>query len=222
MTTAKNELPCPPDTELERYGEFLLSGEITPESAVKLAQSILRFAYAHRELTDKPPLTLTLFSVGGNLDAGFHIAATLMRVREMGFEIYTRIQGGVYSTATIISQFATHRQMDSTAIAHIHTIQFTVERQAETIIFEDHADRVAKRKQIMADAFARRNTRGEPYNTPEFWIDRFLQGREHHLTAQQCLELGVVDEIVGDMELLLPEPVMVLAPLERVSEHSAA
>ena len=217
---SESRLPAP--TELEGHGEFLLSGEITPESAVKLSQALLRYAYATKDIAQKPPVVLTLFSVGGNLDAGFHIAATLMRLREMGFEVHTRVQGGVYSTAFILAQFGTHRQMDSTAIAHIHTIQFTVERQAETIIFEDHADRIAKRKQTMAETLALRNTGGEPYNRPEYWIEHFMQGREHHLTARQCLDMGLIDEIVGGLESLNPFPKRVVTPLERVNGHSAA
>src|ERR671932_754747 len=139
MNNTQHDVTLSAEVELERYGEFLLSGEITPESAVKLSQALLRYAHTHLDMVAKQPVVLTLFSVGGNLDAGFHIAATLVRLREMGFEVHTRIQGGVYSTAFIISQFGTHRQMDETAIAHIHTIQIAVERQAETIIFEDHA-----------------------------------------------------------------------------------
>lgn len=64
------------DIELERYGEFLLSGEITQESAVKLSQALLRFAHTQREEARKLPVVLTLFSVGGNLDAGFHLLFT--------------------------------------------------------------------------------------------------------------------------------------------------
>ena len=222
MNRIQHEALPPAEIELEQYGEFLLSGEITPESAVTLSQGLLRYAYAQREAVQRAPVVLTLFSVGGNLDAGFHIAGTLMRLRQMGFEVYTRIQGGVYSTAFIVAQFGTHRQMDSSAMAHIHTIQFTVERQAETIIFEDHADRIAKRKQIMAETLAGRNTRGEPYNRPGYWIEHFMQGREHHLTAQQCLDMGLVDEIVGELELLNPQPRVLIAPVELVSETSAA
>lgn len=210
------------ESELEQYGEFILWGEITPESAVKLSQSLLRFAYANREASHKPLVVLTLFSVGGNLDGGFHIAATIMRLREMGFEVHTRIQGAVYSTAFILAQFGAHRQMDKSAMAHIHTIQFAADRQAETIVFEDHADRIAKRKQIMAEALANRNTRGEPYNRPSYWIEHFMQGREHHLTSQQCLEMGLVDVIVGELGVMTPSLEMLMAPIELVSENSAA
>lgn len=222
MNAVQHGTWLPADAELEQYGEFLLSGDITPESAVKLSQSLLRFAYAQRGAVPRPPVVLTLFSVGGSLDGGFHIAATLMRLREMGFEIYTRIQGGVYSTAFLIAQFGTHRQMDSSAMAHIHTIQFTADKQAETLLFEDQADRVAKRKQIMAETLARRNTMGEPYNKPGYWIEHFMQGREHHFTAWQCLNMGLVDEVVGDIDLLNPSPVVNVTAIELVSEHSAA
>ncbi len=84
MNATQHETRPPTDVELEYYGEFILSGEITPESAVKLSQSMLRYAYTQRDIAQKPPVVLTLFSVGGNLDGGFHIAASLMRLREMG------------------------------------------------------------------------------------------------------------------------------------------
>lgn len=212
----------PADVELEQYGEFLLSGEITPESAVKLSQGLLRFGYTNRDNVPRPPVALTLFSVGGSLDAGFHIGATLMRLREMGFEVHTRIQGGAYSTAFLLAQFGTHRQIDSSAMAHIHTIQFTADKQAETLLFEDQADRVAKRKQIMAETLARRNTLGEPYNRSGYWIENFMQGREHHFTAWQCLNMGLVDEVVGDIDLLNPQPLVNVTSIELVGEHSAA
>src|SRR4051812_9020918 len=99
MSDNRQETSQQADIELERQGEFLVSGEITQESAVRLSQSLLRYAYTWKDITEKPPVVLTLFSVGGNLDAGFHVAATIMRLREMGFEVYTRVQGGAYSTA---------------------------------------------------------------------------------------------------------------------------
>jgi ATP-dependent protease ClpP protease subunit len=205
MNKTENEIKQPPDMELERQGEFLLSGEITSENAARLSQSLLRLGYAWKDLAERPPIVLTLFSVGGILDAGFHLGATLMRLREMGFEVHTRIQGGAYSTAFLLAQYGTRRQMDSAAIAHIHTIQYTGgSMRADTLVFEDEADRIAKRKQIMAEVFAYRNSAGAPYNEPEFWMQNFLQGREHHLTAQECLEFGLVDEITGDLRSLRP------------------
>lgn len=49
-----------------------------------------------------------------------------------------------------------------------------------------------------------------------------MQGREHHLTARQCLEMGLVDEIVGELDLLTPYPKNLLASIEGVGSHSAA
>ena len=223
MTNNEEEVYKAPDAELERYGEFLLSGEITTESATRLSQAVMRVAHGWKEMAQKPPVVLTIFSTGGSLDAGFHLAATLMRLREMGLEVHTRMQGGVYSTAFVLAQFGTHRLMDSAAIAHIHTIQYAAGgMRPDTVIFEDEADRVAKRKQIMAEVLAYRNTRSAPYNQPDFWIERFMQGREHHLTAQECLEMGLVDEVVGDLGLLNPFQGRLLAPVESQKDEPAA
>jgi ATP-dependent protease ClpP protease subunit len=187
--------------ELQTYNELYLLVKVTDESAARLGAALMKKALDNRLLAEKPYFILNLFCYGGSASAGFYLYGVLWRIRQMGFQIVTRIQGGAFSMAGILAQAGTTREMDAAAIFHIHTLQcIQWERKPDVIAYGDEAERVSKLKTTIARIFSTRNTAG--YTDDSYWIATFLQGREHYFTAEEALQAGLIDVIVGNTQLV--------------------
>jgi ATP-dependent protease ClpP protease subunit len=189
--------------EGEKYGEYTLSGEINQERCTALADTMIAQALDWKGEGKQGTFRLTIYTLGGSCDAGFHLGASLLRIRNMGFPVETCVSGGAYSMGFIVAQFGTHRFMEATAKAHIHTVQSSYVKQPEAYLEDDVAG-TQQTKNTVAQVFASRNTAG--YDSPQFWKDTYLNGRDYYFTAERALELGLIDEIIGGFDTLRPAP----------------
>jgi ATP-dependent protease ClpP protease subunit len=189
--------------EAEKYGEFILSGEVEQDGVVALGDAMLSLGHTWKAEGKQNPIRLTIYSHGGACDAGFHLGATLLRLRDMGFEVITHISGGAYSMGFTIAQFGTRRLIEATAKAHIHTIQASYGMAPEAF-HTDSTRKIEILKAQIAGVIAARNTAGK--NDAQFWADNYFNGRDFYLSPEECLELGLVDEIVGGFNTLRPQP----------------
>jgi ATP-dependent protease ClpP protease subunit len=186
---------------LEQACEFFLYTDVNRSSTEGLIASMLKMAHLNRRKGRKPTFVLNINSQGGEVPSGLALAGVIQQIRSQGFKVHTRIHGMAASMAFILAQFGDVRQIDALATAHIHDIQSfnggnTSEREDFGILL-----RVWRRR--MAEIYAARNTKG--YTDPEYWIDTFMNHKDHYLTPQQALELGMVDEVVGGLPYVAPE-----------------
>lgn len=219
LTEIQKEFLEKPRLELEGQAEFFLTGPFTRQSCTELGERMLRRAYSFLNAQTRPTFQLTIYSSGGDLWACMYLASIIMRIRGMGYEVYTYVAGNAYSAGFILAQFGTHRIIDETATAHIHTIQMAHGYQPDVVIYRDYADLNTIDRVIIARIFANRNSK--LYTNPEWWIHRYMDGREHFISAHQALDLGLVDEIAYSIGALRPggpvtevEPEIIEAAIE--------
>ena len=179
---------------LNLNGQFFLHGEVTDTSCDKLGQDLLRFAYAHRNDRDKPPIVLRIHTNGGDVYATWLLCSVLMEVQAMGYQVITHATKAL-SAGAIILQFGTTRQMDVRALLLLHDVQANIavgtarRRQTREDVLQ------GMRNQI-AEVFAARTT-NEDLRDSEFWLKHYLD-EDVYMDAREALDLGVIDRIVGD------------------------
>jgi ATP-dependent protease ClpP protease subunit len=178
---------------LEQACEFFLSGDVNKNNCDSIATSMLKMAYIKRKKAKKPTFVLNINSTGGSVSDGYMLAGTIQRVKAQGFEVHTRVCGIAASMGFILAQFGSKRIMDALATAHIHDVQ--AYGGGDTGYHEDFTKFRMQLRNYTAKVFASRNSAG--YNDPEWWLNNFLDRKNHYLTAQEALDLGLIDEIVG-------------------------
>ena len=185
------------DLALSETGQFFLHGDITPGSVKDLGLLLLRWAVTHASESPRPEVTLHLFSNGGSVDAGLQLGHTLQRLRrEYGYRVVIRVTGYTASMGTVLLQFADSRQMDALTMLMLHDIQFSL-GFGDTVLNQGRVKKVLFLRNTVAGIYAARNTR--QHTDPAWWLDHYLDAHEHHLTAQEAFDLGLIDEIVGDL-----------------------
>jgi ATP-dependent Clp protease protease subunit len=134
-------------------------------------------------------ITLYLSSCGGENTAGLSIISTIHGIRRSGRIVNTHIQGSAYSMASFIAQAGTRRYIESYGTMMLHDIHWGVSlaRRDQHIDYLEGAE-------IETDAvfqlYAERS--GKPI---AFWREK-LKRRDWFVSAQEALDLGLVDEIL--------------------------
>lgn len=130
-------------------------------------------------------IEIVLNSAGGSSIDGL---AFYSRIRQISAKTSVTVYGACWSAATIILAACEHRRMtreawvmvheDSDSLKHVSTSQF--EKKAKELRrFEDQWNEIlAKRTKVSAQK----------------WKE--INASETYLTAKECLELGLIDEIV--------------------------
>jgi ATP-dependent protease ClpP protease subunit len=188
--------------DTEKAGDFFLLGSIDDLNAGGLAKRMLTLAQEWKRDAKGGTMRLTINSGGGDVDAGLLLGGVIMRIREMGFPVTTRVSGSALSMAFVVAQYGTKREMDATASAHLHTLQVGMPFMSETKIYQDYSIWIQNLKRTLAGLYAARNTAG--HNDPEVWLAEYFDGKEHFFTAQQCLDLGMIDEVTAGFSKLQP------------------
>lgn len=206
---------------LQRVGEFFLIGDVRDESCRVAAQSML--AYAISAQADKKlkrrGLTLTVCSPGGFFDSGVILSSTIMRIRNMGFPVTIRVVGEACSMGSILLQYGTKRVVDSASQIMVHDVSGISHGNNTRRLDQDKSYQAVR--QAVALIYATRNTGG--HNDPQWWIDRYLDGRDHYLTPVEAFQLGLVDEIeVGIPAPPAEDPDISDSPPTSESENPAA
>lgn len=186
-----------PDAVLSLAGQFFVYGPIREAGAYQLTQRITRFLYAHRETPEKPPVVVRLHTPGGEFYALMLLTGVLEEARALGFAVHTSATMAM-SAGSVLLQYGTVRTVDTQGCIMLHDVQGTAghggkkERQVDEAIFEGMRRQVAR-------IYAGRNTAG--HTDPEWWLDNYMN-QEVYMTAREALDLGLVDQIAGD----LPRP----------------
>lgn len=183
---------------LERCGEFFMTGMFKDDNCSRLAQAMLAQAMAQQSKRKKRPFTLTVNSPGGIYDSGVMLAGTINRIKAMGIPVTIRVTGEACSMGSILLQYGTQRICDSESQIMVHDV--TTGMYGQNARIEDYNRNFQNTRQAVARIYASRNTAG--HTDPQWWIDNYLNGREHFLTAEQALELGLIDLV----ELGVPFP----------------
>ena len=180
--------------DLDRMGAYFL-GTIDETEAERCCKTLLLMAIerqASNALAD--PLTLYINSIGGAVGAGLAIIEMVARVRrQYGVVVNTAITGYAYSMGAIVFQCGQTRSMGRASTMMLHGAHWTLSGE-EDRVFKDYLKLANHYQRLIGGLFARRTGR----HTAEWWTDFIYSGGDRFLSADECLELGLVDEIVDD------------------------
>lgn len=176
--------------ELDRWGVYFL-GAITEEEAERFCKALLIMGQQRRDYPGSE-ITVYINSGGGSVGAGLAIIEMMNRIRrECRVKINTVVLGYAYSMGAIILQAGDKRCMGPFSTLMLHGGRWVLSGEDQAI-FEDYHKLADHYKQLMGDLFAKRTGR----QTPEWWVEFIYSGRERFLSAAECLELGLIDEVI--------------------------
>jgi len=160
-------------------GSVLELTRVLLEMDIKLQSVGLAFDGAY-----EPVIHLHLNTFGGSIFAAF---STVDTIRRMKSKVYTYIDGSVASAGTLISAIGSKRYMGQHAHLLIHQLSSGVYGKFSEM--EDEIFNCANLMRLLKD-FYKKNTK-----IPMKKLDELLK-RDIWLNAEECLQYGIVDEIV--------------------------
>ena len=180
--------------ELDRMGAYFL-GAIDEAEAERCSKALLLMAIERREeRAEDRPLTLYINSAGGAVGAGLAIIEMVSRVRrQYDVRVNTVITGYAYSMGAIVFQCGQTRSMGRYSTMMLHGARWTLSGEEERI-FKDYLKLATHYQTLIGGLFAQRTGR----ETAEWWADFIYSGGDKFLSAAECRELGLVDEIIED------------------------
>ncbi len=189
--------------ERQRYLEangMIFLGEITDEAAEQFSQSLVSLSVEREGRPDKP-ITIYINSGGGAVGAGLGMMQMIYRMRTLyKVTINTVVTGYAYSMGAIVFQAGDLRQVGSFSTLMLHSPQWFLSGSDQQI-FYDYAMLARHYKSLVSNIFAQRSGKHDAK-----WWERFIySGRDRFLTAEECIELGLADEIYG-LQLTTPPP----------------
>jgi ATP-dependent Clp protease, protease subunit len=187
------------EKRLEADGIYFLR-DITDDSAERMSQALVSMSVDREGATDKP-ITIYINSGGGSVGAGLAMMEMIYRMRAMyKVTINTVVTGYAYSMGAIVFQAGDTRQMGSFSTIMLHSPQWFLSGSDQTI-FNDYATLARHYKNLVSNIFFQRSGK----RTADWWEKFIYSGRDRFLTAEECIELGLADEIYG-LQLTTPPP----------------
>lgn len=192
---------------LEASGVYFIS-EIDPLHAEDLFRSLLLMAVAREGQVDKP-ITVFVNSGGGSLGDGLAMMEFINRMRrEHHVRVDTVVLGYAYSMGAVVLQAGDRRTIGRFGTLMLHSTSWILSGDDERI-FKDYQRLSEHYQATVAQLFAARTGHRDPA-----WWRRFIwSGRDRFLGPDECLELGLVDEVVEP--ILADGRSLVVAPAPR-------
>jgi ATP-dependent protease ClpP protease subunit len=177
--------------ELDRAGVAFVS-DINDGEAERFSKSVLLMAIERRNRRDLP-LTVYINSGGGSVGAGLAMMEMMARVRrQYGLVIHTVVTGYAYSMGAILFQAGDRRVMGQFSTLMLHGTQWLLAGEDEKV-FKDYLKLANHYQDVIGNLFAQRTG----LHDADWWRDFIYNGRDKFLSPQECLELHLVDEVIG-------------------------
>lgn len=160
-------------------GSVLELNRVLLETDIKLQSVGLAF-----DGTYEPVIHLHINTYGGSIFAAFSTVDTIRRLKS---KVYTHIDGSVASAGTLVSAIGHKRYMGQHAHLLIHQLSSGVYGKFSEM--EDEIFNCTNLMKLLKD-FYKKNTK-----IPMKRLDELLK-RDIWLNSQECLDYGIVDEII--------------------------
>lgn len=189
---------------LEAAGVYFVR-EITDESAEAFAKSLLLMAVQRDGRADLP-ITLYVNSPGGSVSSGFAMMEMVYQMKRVyRVAVHVHVTGTAYSMGAVLTQAADYRSMGSLSTMMLHSSTWMLSGEDEKI-FRDYQKLAEHYQNVTSQIFARRTGKRDAR-----WWRRFIySGRDRFLGAEECLALGLVDEVTTRPEA--PPPASIRPP----------
>jgi ATP-dependent Clp protease protease subunit len=186
--------------ELEAEGVIFL-GDIDDETAERFSQHLMMLSVRRQGVADEHPITVYINSGGGSVGSGLAMMEMIYKMRDQyQVTINTVVTGYAYSMGAIVFQAGNRRLMGTFSTLMLHSPQWYLSGNDQKI-FSDYARLAEHYKSLVANLFAQRSGKYDA----AWWQDYIYSGRDRFLTAQECVDLGLCDELYG-LELPAPPP----------------
>ncbi len=178
--------------ELEEEGVIFL-GDIDDATAERFSQHLMMLAVRRQGMTDEHPITVYINSGGGSVGSGLAMMEMIYKMRDQyKVTINTVVTGFAYSMGAIVFQAGNRRLMGTFSTLMLHSPQWYLSGSDQKI-FNDYARLAEHYKTLVANLFAQRSGKYDA----AWWQDYIYSGRDRFLTAQECIDLGLCDDLYG-------------------------
>jgi ATP-dependent Clp protease protease subunit len=177
---------------LDRLATYFI-GDITLDEAEKFSKTMWIIAQSRVDIVRSEDKAITIFinSLGGDVSAGFAIMEMIYRLRrDYQIPVTMIVTGVAYSMGAVILQSASRRVMGELSTLMLHSPSWVLAGK-DSQIFQDYEHLADGYKGFIGRIFAQRTG----FKTPEWWIKFIYSERDRFLTADECLKLGLVDEV---------------------------
>lgn len=183
--------------ELDAHGIYFLR-DINDQQAEMFSKALVIMATL-REGKPDSPITIYINSGGGSMGAGFAIMEMLYRVkRQYNVRINTVVTGYAYSMGAIVVQAGDKRTMGPLSTMMLHGGTWFLAGEDDRI-FRDYQKLAVHYQELVGQIFAQRTG----LHDAQWWREFIYSGRDRCLTAQECKELNLVDEVM-DIPIAAP------------------
>jgi ATP-dependent protease ClpP protease subunit len=164
---------------------------VTKQSALDLIRKLTAAHLATQQIVERgdspPPIYININSNGGDLEAALGVIDAIQSVRRAGATVVTTVQGTAASAATLISTAATTRRISRHSTMRVHQLSSGLFGKKGEL--DDEHSNLSQMESLMFDIY-KKQTR---MTVKEI---RKLMSRELDLLPTECLEKGLVDEII--------------------------
>lgn len=176
--------------ELDAAGAYFV-GAIDDSTAELFSRSLLLMSIARSGRRDAP-ITVFLNSPGGSVGAGFAMMEMVYHMkRQHGVRVNMHVTGAAYSMGAVLAQAGDHRSMGPLSTMLLHSSSWTLSGE-DDLIFRDYQKLSDHYQNVTSQVFATRTGKKDAR-----WWRRFIySGKDRFLGADECLTLGLVDEIM--------------------------
>lgn len=157
-----------------------LVGEIDAHAFMLIEQGL-----TFLESKSKAGVTIKINSAGGSV---YDALAIVSRIRNSKCHVTTEAYGCCMSAATLILAAGKKRRMSEIAVVMHHESAYDIGGTHEQV---KHIVAQAEREEKMWANIMQKFTK----TSADIWLEQGKLGKDWFLDAQQCLDLGIVDEI---------------------------
>ncbi len=186
--------------ELDARGVYFLR-DITDEQAERFSKALLIMA-SERAGRPDAPITIYINSGGGSVGAGLAMMEMIYRMRQQyEAKVHTIVTGYAYSMGAIVVQAGDRRSMGRLSTMMLHGGTWILTGEADKI-FHDYHKLAVHYEAMISELFATRSGKHDA----NWWREFIYSGHDRFLTAQECLDLGLVDDLLDNPLASSEEP----------------
>jgi ATP-dependent protease ClpP protease subunit len=172
------------------HGHLFYHEDVDQESARDLNCLLIS---AHIALKKGVPIRLVLSSYGGDVHEAMAIVGTIHEIQRAGREVDIHIPGYAMSAGSLILQAGTRRTIEPYGYVMVHNPWW----DAGPRTFNEHQDDVEavdRLRRIVFGLYAQRSNKDL-----DWWL-KFMDRRDRYLSAQEALDLRLVDEVLPNVK----------------------
>ena len=188
------------DGEIDADHLIYMNGDINLESAEELRDKLIKVALREqkRKIEDRLPITLFINSTGGFCNEGIAIVETIEYVRGvMGVKVIGIGQGVIQSMASVVLQPCSERFISRHSRALLHEVHGSPRPGLSLQELRIWIAEMERTNRQLASIYAEFNSAG---NTEVTYWETFLAGHDKHLSATECVTLGLADGIYDPLK----------------------